>query len=273
MAAFDPAEAINFTINGNAYQLWDLEAGEGSGRGMVRESYSRQWQENQGRWRVGIAWGQRQAFAFDMLGSSSGTVYKTPATFYANANWTCKKIDCTGVGAPTSQTGGFIAFPYAIMDVYFGVPEYTNTSLVSEMELDFGSNSIAVDQTAATFSYSGGADVPPSAIPAYRMTTVFGTIKLYNRGSLNTALYVNLVDNVNSVAFQGASIKTVMFKGSRSERMFTAAGLLQYNVSLLFELNPRGWDAIIKPGTGWTTYTFKGGAYPWTISDLNALLV
>lgn len=275
MPAFDPATdpPITFTINGHSYQIWDLDAGEGYGRGIVRETYSRTAGENSGVWRIAIAWNKRQNFALDMLGSSSGFVYSLPASYFANQNWTCKKIECRGIGAPQQGTDGFISFAYAQLDIYFGVSEYQGTSLVSEMELDFSSNTIALDQTQSTFQYANSNKVPPNALPTYRMTTVFGTIKLYNRGSLNTALFAGAVDNVNSVAFQGASIKTVMFKGARTSRMFTAAGLLQYEVNLLFELNPRGWDAIVQPGVGWTTYAFIGGAYPWTTSDLNALLV
>lgn len=274
MPAFDATDPpITIVLPNGNFSVWDLDTGEGQGRGMVRETYSRQWQENQARWRIACAWNDRLGIVAGMLGGIIGGVYQSPKAYFANANWTCSKIECTGVGKASQDAfNGFITFPYGILDLQFGVLDFTGTSLVSEMELDFSGNSIAVDQTASTFKYADNSNVPPSAIPAYRQTTVFGSIRLYNRGSLNSSLYLNAVDTVNSTTFQGAGIKTVMFKGAKTEKMFTPVGLLQYNVTLLFELNPRGWDAILQPSTGWTTYKLQSGAYPWTTSDHNLLL-
>lgn len=274
MSAFDPAQAITITLPNGNFQIWDLDVGEGSGKGPVRECYSRNWQENLAVWHIACKWSDRQSIAVGMLGNSVAGVYTLPEAYYAVPAWVCKKIECRGVGiASPDPVNGFISFPYCTLDISFGVPDFQNNQLVSEMELDFSSNSVAVDQTSATFKYASGANVPPSALPAYRLTTVFGSIKLYNRSTLNTGLYIPSMDNTNSTTFQGVSAGKVMFKGARTDRIFTAVGLLQYNVTLLFELNPRGWDAILQPGVGWTTYTFLSGSAPWTSSDLNGLLI
>ncbi len=267
------AETIDLILPNGTFKVMDMDMGEGAGKGPVREVFSRQWNEQQAVWRIVCQWSDRVNIAYGLLGFSSGSVYQLPKAYFGVPSWSCKKIECAGVGiASPDIINGFISFPYAELTITFGVPEFNNSSMVSEMELDFSTNSIPVDQTKSTFEYSGGAKVPPNAIPAYRLTTVFGTISLFNRGSLNTGLYLGAVDNTNSATFQGAAAGKVMFRGASSDRMFTASGLLQYTVKLMFELNPRGWDAILKPGTGWTTYAFIGGGAPWTSSDLNLLL-
>jgi hypothetical protein len=63
-----------------------------------------------------------------------------------------------------------------------------------------------------------------------------------------------------------------MFMGARSERMFTAAGLLQYNVSLMFEMNVKGWNWLYAPTSGWTHYTDLSGNDLYPESDFSPLL-
>jgi hypothetical protein len=54
--------------------------------------------------------------------------------------------------------------------------------------------------------------------------------------------------------------------------MFTASGLLQYNISLAFEMNPQGWNFVYKPGSGWSQITDLSGVALYPQADFSPLL-
>jgi len=258
--------------------VMDMDRGESSGRGPVREVYSRNWQENQAVWHIVCAWTDRQAIALGMLGNSVSGVYTLPVAYYANPGWVCKKIECTGIGvASPDPVNGFIAFPYCLLTITFGVPQYAigSTTMVGELSIETGSETIALDQTQSAFKFaSDGSLVPPSVKPCMLNTTLYASLTLYNRGTLNLATLFSSVDCVNNATFQGINAGKVLFKGARSERTFTSDGKLQYNLTLMFEANPRGWNYTYRSGAspGWVAYTDRAGNDLYQAIDFTPLL-
>src|SRR3954454_17175647 len=121
MPAFDATDPpITINLPNGPFNVWDLDAGEASGRGIIRETYSRTASENQANWRIPCRWSDRQGIALGMLGNTIGSVYAQPVAYFANANWTCRRIECRGVGKPSQDPfNGFITFPFCILDINF----------------------------------------------------------------------------------------------------------------------------------------------------------
>jgi len=278
-AQLNPATAISLSLFNGSWTVFDDEAGETSGNGIVRETFSRQWSENQGERRLMCAWQDRVGVAMGLTGGAavigSISAFNSPALYPAVSWWPCQRVECSGHGIQSvDPVNGMIAFQYAKLRVMYG-PDDTANLTAGELSLDFATTAIALDQTTPTYRWSSDHFVvPPSQAPTLCATTILATLLLLQRPQLNQVVIANLVDQTNSGTFQGFGAGRVIFRGGRSNRRVTVGGVLNYDLSLSFEISGAAWNwnQLWRAGTGWATYETAGGAVPFPGADFTPLL-
>lgn len=270
---------VTVDVNGQLFDIWDETRNE-----MYCHAGS---QSQKAVWTWLYDWDKRKSLVAALLGGSTNvagtTIYANGWVYPDNPVWLVQTIEVTpdGLYYP-SDTG--IQFQRARLKITFAIPEFIvgQPNNTGEQELDFCSNSEALDQGTTNFLWvSDNVAIPGLQAPIIRYTTVKFQQSIYNRAFLNVPLFISLVDSINSTPFFGAPVGTTRFTGARSTRKITQAGALNWDIHLSFENNQStlggtqaGWNKKWRPGFGWQEFKTKGTNLPFFPSnDLNQLLL
>lgn len=287
MAGLDSTTQITVTFpqTGSSYRVWVESTGEPESRGANREIFSNTWTESKGEWNFLCAWDDRIGIALNLLGGSlvvgGVPVYALPVGYPDVNKWACKRMYVAGDGL-ISQGSTFLSVPQrARCKAVFGIPDYgTSDTMAGELQMDFATNAVSLDQTAPTFKWaSDGAIIPSVQVPTFNVSTTIVTLTLYNRSVLPSNLVSGLVGGCNQSTFQGYAAETVAFRGARSTRKVTTGGVLNYDIQLVWEVAAGStaggwtWNQRFRPGVGWANVVLIGsGSKLYTPVNFTPLL-
>lgn len=265
MPGLDDSSAI--TVAG--FRVWD-EPGPSAGhtgQNYVREVFSRQFEQNRAERILLSKWQDRIGLAIALLGGSisvGGISQGIPPSVYpAVSNWICQRIEISGDGLQSPDPNvNMIAFERARNRVIYGPPQWDpSTTNTGEIELDFSSGAIAMDQSQSSFKWTDDDKaISSSIVPVLRQTTVMVSITKYDLAVLPINLIMSLIDCTNSGTFLGASAEQIVFRGARSSKKFTAQGIINWDYTAAFEFNKIGWNSLWKPGKGPTPFYYDSGS-------------
>ena len=197
------------------------------------------------------------------------------------------------VGGLTNTTyadGDLVSAMYARMRVEYRTLDY-NPSETGSQSLDYATDWVMPSRTTASFKWATGSSatvgtsLPATDSPALRITTIGFVRTRKNLPTIPSALIRQIsAAPLNSAAFEGAEVGTVLFEGAQAVRRLTAGGAEAWDMTYKFSYkncgadssgNIASWNALFCPQTGKFEQitAINGGAPLFNASDLNQLLL
>lgn len=273
----DSSTQISLALPTGTFQVWDEYA-----PGRTREVFAKDQQSNQAQITLLSAWSDRKAIALGLLGNTiavAGTAaYQLAFPYPDFAAFVCNRVEISGDGLPSVGPNGILAYQRARMRCVFGVPPYIpgDPKAMGEVELDFVSNTTAMNQAQTAFQFSASDVIPPSQMPALNFVTVLFSLTRYEQPSIPLSSILGAVSCVNSATIFGAAPETLLFHGAKTSRSTTPAGGLNWSINYALEWKgvtmagtTASWNKLWKPGTGWTSFTDTAGHKLFTPVDLS----
>jgi hypothetical protein len=237
------------------------------------------------------AWGDRVGL-INAIRSSTGYValttsgsrtivqYVAPAN-YPDAPWLyVDTIEVEGLAGETGLsvgTNGLVAYKYARIRIIYKSLPYQEGVETGVFSVDYGAEFFTLpSQTGSlTFTDSTGGMVPTDQNPALRITVVTFKQTRMNLPSIPTSQIMAATDCVNSAAFQGAAVGTVLFAGASSQRRLFAGGSPGWDMTYSFSYRSVGWNVAFDPNKGtFRPVQFTGNSQtPYSQYDFNQLFL
>jgi len=226
------------------------------------------------------AWGDRLTLVNALRGGAginNGVYYYNLSADYPDAAFLAfDSVTITGIAGESGLSvgpNGQVAYKYARLAIVYKTLDYLEGTTTGTLSLDYSTEVIAAPQTAAAFVWADGSDVDPADCPAIRVPIVTLVQTRKNLAALPTVLVQSLSGCINSAAFLGGAVGTVLFDGAHATRRLTTTGAENWDMTYKFLYCRTGWNYFLRAGEGFVAVNGKGtGTPPYASADLVQLL-
>jgi hypothetical protein len=110
--------------------------------------------------------------------------------------------------------------------------------------------------------------------PAVQISTVTMVKESLNQPTIPTTTILALLDHVNDDTFEGGAAGKVIYRGARTQRVWTTGGILNWSIAHSFQYRSIEWNKFLRPTASsfsWDTIVYKDGSPLSPSGDFTAL--
>jgi hypothetical protein len=270
-SVLDSSTRTSVNINGTTFNVWD----ESRSETFAHAGSSTQ----KAVWVCRSLWPDRLAISSALLGGSTNiagtTIYENGWPYPDNPVWLAQNIQTEGDGMRVPGPSGILDFQRAKLTVTFGIPEFSFGSPleIGDDELEFSTDSYNLPTMSPVIEYTDGTACEQGMVRTIDIATIGYTRSRYNMAFLPLTAIRACINRANSAPIFGADVGTVIFKGGRSRRKVTPAGVRNWDLTFSFVEREVPWNNFVKPITGIFTPVRYVGTHDPVIksADLNSL--